>query len=498
MRVKKLGVLLLMAAIFAGSMLAIGCDAIEDAIKSGKDVKELVEYFNDIEFPSSASDLADKAYYFPEPFYAYKTTVENDEEQVKGEYEIIDVVGASKVRKYSPIKIYFDDYIDFKTFKKANVSLKDASGDEVPGLYLLTFRWKQIPGGDFRIKKASDITDKIDDFKKIDIPKQSMILIIPFTKITSKVTLSFDGEEVLDVGGNELKGAPVTKNETPTELPKEGDEKPGTTKPDTTKKQCTIEGEADTTEPADAKSPGDRIRIGDGSTFNVTYDGNAGLIDITTVFPDANQRPNFGSDEFGSEAALLTTGDVYYYVDNTNNFCDTDGNGQDDDKYSIDGKSSSMTLNIKLGSEKKLKFDYFFISAEVDEWCSATTNYNDEVVVTIAPTDGQPIVTTIETQAQYADVKGDLDDTYELNVGKELIDDDDTSVTNGFDNYTHDGTFCVCADADAIENDEVFDAKTAEFDLSDFSGDIVLTIDISDVGDSWNTSMIVVDNIRFE
>jgi len=479
MKLQKVLVVLAAIAIASLSFMRLDCEDVKDV--AGGDIDITKQNF-----------LA-KSVYFTDPFYAYKAKKQEQE----GKYTIIDIVGKAKIRKFVPVLIYFSDYIDGDTFSKDTVTFTDkATSKTLPGLYLLTFRWD----GSVKAPKVKDVQGAIEaakEFAKTPLPKKSMMILIPFAKPTGKVAIKIDGKNLKDVGGNPIKGKPVK----PVTAPSATNLGPATAPDNKDTLPADMQATIDETDPiytdeVDADGGADsepRPAVVEPIRFNeatpvFTFSGNAGIANMKSIFTTAN-GPVFAADD---NAALLTSGELNYFVSATDQFCadatsTATSSKIDAAKMSLEGKTSSMTaiLTVPEGMTKVV-FDYYFLSAEIPVYCSAGSNYDDEMIVSIASTSGkgQPILQTVETQTKYSSVKTQLVPLLATA----------TDLPKGFANASNSGKF-------ALANMTPANAKTmqvASFDVSGLDKEISVSITVSDVGDSWNTTMALIDNIRFE
>lgn len=504
MSIKKFGVLVLSLLLAMGVFTS--CSELEDA----EALQELIDYFSDIESPAD-QNLEETPYYFPDPFYAYRTYEGNqgetdaDGDEWEG-YIIEDVVGLDNAAKYKPIKIYLSEYIDFKTFKEDNFTVTDAAGAQVPGLYFITFQWKQMPDIPTKFGSMDDLLDAVDggsDLAGADVPDKSMIVVIPFVKVTGKLTVNFNGENIKNYHDKPLYAPPVipTASEIETAASTAGADpatKPGAVTQDTTAStntSITSQTAETRTEPA-VRAETTAITFEDADTAGeFTYSGNAGRVAYAELFPGTTPAIHFSTDTetgvtLGSYAALLTSGDVY--ISGTLGFCkDASADKVDSTKKAISGKESSVTFNIDVTGKTKLKFDYYFVSAEIENWCKTGVAYDDELNVAVSPrgTSGNPTIATIQSQSEYAD---------EVEADKTIItylstDSTGTQLPAGFDNYTNDGKFGVASEVVTSPHA----VHTAEVDVTDMTA-ITVTITVTDMGDGWNTTFATIDNIRAE
>jgi hypothetical protein len=498
MRVKKLGLLLAMLAIASLSFMRLDCEDVVDKVKdaaSGLDITKV--------------DFREKAIYFTDPLYDYKAGKLGQQEE--GKYKIIDIIGKKKIKKYVPVLIYFTDYIDGDTFDKDNVKFIDQeTKKELPGLYLLTFRWDgsvKVP----KIKNLKDAMEAVKNFK--DFPKKSMAVIIPFSAPKGKVKITINGKDLKDVKGFPMAGKPKPPTAPTAASLNPAPGTPAATEPvapavltDDAKatalpadQQCITDPDAEPIYEADAEADTTEYTPRSVSTTidfeaddgNFVFSGNAGRITLASVFTstDAAKKPDFAGQGFATKSVLLTSGELYYFVSGSDFWCaNTAGTSIDDTKMAVDGASSTMSAVLNTGGKKYVKFDYYFISAEIPEWCAESTNYNDELTVSIASTSGrgQPTFAAIETQSKYFGVKTQLPN---LKCGSS-----GTDLPATFANSSNDKSFAIAnlTPANALIK------QTASFALDGLGEEINLTITVSDVGDNWNTTMAVIDNVRFD
>jgi hypothetical protein len=127
----------------------------------------------------------------------------------------------------------------------------------------------------------------------------------------------------------------------------------------------------------------------------------------------------------------------------------------------IDGEYSGLgsgSLSVPSGATRVL-FDYYFISAEFDEFIGSS--YDDTVTLVISGPSGSETV-VLESINRYTSA-------------------DTTLVSVGWD-----------FDASYVGQ------STADFDISTLGSPVTIDVTITDVGDTDVTSMFLADNFRFQ
>ena len=183
---------------------------------------------------------------------------------------------------------------------------------------------------------------------------------------------------------------------------------------------------------------GDATNLGfeSGTTSGWQITGNGGIVPL----------PYAGLSLGGSNAVAITTGDV------------TDGSMSGS---AVDGRYSGLgsgSLSVPSGTSRVL-FDYYFISAEFDEFIGSS--YDDTVTLVISGPSGSETV-VLESINRYASA-------------------DTTLVSVGWD-----------SDASYVGQ------NTADVDISTLGSPVTIDVTITDVGDTAYTSMFLADNFRFE
>lgn len=164
--------------------------------------------------------------------------------------------------------------------------------------------------------------------------------------------------------------------------------------------------------------------------------GNGGVVSL----------PYAGLSLSGNQAVAISTGSI------------TDDNMSGS---AVDGQYSALISGAldKPGGAAQLRFDYYFISAEFNEFIGS--QYDDNVAVQVTGPNGS-----------------------------------NSSIVESVNSYTSADTTAASVgwDGDAYHTG----VQTAAIDLDGLGGELTITVVISDIEDTAFSSMVVLDNVRFD